>query len=202
MDENKTNCDECCNNINGICYGVTAKLSNDIKDFDEDSDEDFDNCDMKQNRIHDIVVKQMDLGYLVKVGCQTLCLETKEKLIELFTVYLNNPKLTIDRFYKNKILDNKKIRVRIGIVGYSLNDVNQFLKLSLMLPFNTFRKINNRYEGEVNGEILILIPLTKPEHCGSHIFNKIVETHRARENKNFEEIIKTCNTLLNPENIN
>jgi hypothetical protein len=60
------------------------------------------------NRINDLVIKQMDLGYLVKVGCQTLCLETKERLIQLFTDYVNDPAKTMDKFYKNELLNSDK----------------------------------------------------------------------------------------------
>ena len=58
-------------------------------------------------RINDLVIKQMDLGYLVKVGCQTLCLETKERLIQLFTAYVNDPKKTIDKYYKDELLNEE-----------------------------------------------------------------------------------------------
>lgn len=54
------------------------------------------------NKINDLVIKEMDLGYLVKIGCQTLCLETKETLIKLFTAYVNNPGETMDKYYKDR----------------------------------------------------------------------------------------------------
>ncbi len=64
--------------------------------------------DNRTNKINDLVIKQMDLGYLVKVGCQTLCLGTKETLIKLFTAYINDPEKTMDKYYKDRdnLVDN------------------------------------------------------------------------------------------------
>jgi len=148
------------------------------------------------NRINDLVIKQMDLGYLVKVGCQTLCLESKERLIKLFTAYVNDPKKTMDKYYKDQILNNDKTKIHIGVIGSGLDDVNYYLDHSAILPINDFTKRGNRFEGEVNGDNYVLIPLTKPEHCKGWMFNKIIETFQARENKQFGQITELCNTAL------
>lgn len=148
------------------------------------------------NRIDDLVIKQMDLGYLVKVGCQTLCLETKERLIKLFTSYVENPSLTMKRYYSDKLLNDEKTQVTIGVIGYSQEDVNEYLRHASMLPFNIFRMISSRYEGEINGEIYVLIPLTKPEDCKGLRFDRVVETYRARDNKDFGKIIEITNTAI------
>ena len=111
MDDEKCCTDECCEEeirpndgtitINNIGNpGITASPMNEMGEPD--------GRNPGGNRINDLVIKQMDLGYLVKVGCQTLCLETKERLIQLFTAYVNDPKKTIDKYYKDELLNPDK----------------------------------------------------------------------------------------------
>ena len=159
--------------------------------LEERCDEDIESND-DINKIHDIVIKEMDLGYLVKVGCKSLCLESKERLIELFTSYVNNPNDIMNKFFNNTLFDDKT-ETRIGIIGKSKDDVHDYLKTSAILAFKDFRKTDGRYEGVFNDELIVLFPLTTPEHCMGMKFDKIIETHGARENKKFEEIIKHSN---------
>jgi len=41
--------------------------------------------------LYNIRIEALDYGYLVKVGCQTLAIENKKKLIEKLSAYLDNP---------------------------------------------------------------------------------------------------------------
>ena len=41
--------------------------------------------------IHDIRIEGLNYGYLVKVGCQSAAIETKEKLVRWLDAYLINP---------------------------------------------------------------------------------------------------------------
>ena len=43
------------------------------------------------NRPFNISIEGLDYGYLVRVGCQTVAVETKEKVIAKLTEYLENP---------------------------------------------------------------------------------------------------------------
>lgn len=45
----------------------------------------------KPSKMKDIVIKQMDYGYLVKIGCQTLCIETEKKLRKALKKYMKDP---------------------------------------------------------------------------------------------------------------
>lgn len=146
------------------------------------------------NRIHDLVIKQMDLGYLVKVGCQTLCLETKERLIDLFTAYLNNPELTMEKYYIDKFQTKPKKHV-IGIVGYSQEDIDHHVKYNL-IPLKALKKTANRYVGVIDGESFEVYGITKEVHVTGLSFDHVLETFRARENKAFSEIIERCNAAL------
>ena len=46
------------------------------------------------NKIYDVIIKELDLGYIVKVGCQSFAIESKSKLLTLLTEYLSDPKAT------------------------------------------------------------------------------------------------------------
>ena len=172
MDEEKSCCDEERDEEirpdNGLTLGNAAPGAlRYATDYRGDRPTAINECDEEPvrdggNRIQDLVIKQADLGYLVKVGCQTLCIETKERLIELFTAYVKNPDTTMNRHYAKTLLSDDKNVVHIGVVGSSLDDIREFLQHSAILPFKEFRKTKNRYEGEINGEIFILIPLTRP----------------------------------------
>lgn len=43
------------------------------------------------NKIRDIVIKQLDYGYTILIGCQSFAIETKEKLLLNITDYLDSP---------------------------------------------------------------------------------------------------------------
>lgn len=45
------------------------------------------------------------IGYLVRVGCQTFAIETKERLIEKLTAYLIDPKGTIEKYNQGKLFN-------------------------------------------------------------------------------------------------
>jgi hypothetical protein len=38
-----------------------------------------------------ITIEPLNKGYVVKVGCQTVAIENKDRLIDLLTRYLRNP---------------------------------------------------------------------------------------------------------------
>jgi hypothetical protein len=208
MDEDKTCSDDCCEEeIRPTQLGGTllSGLSNarPMTECDEEIEAtergpepdgiNVGNRPSGNNRINDLVIKQMDLGYLVKVGCQTLCIESKERLTKLFTAYVNNPEKTMDKYYRDELLNDGKTVITIGIIGSSHEDVNNYVQYSSFLPYQTFHKKNNKYVGEINGEIYELISITIPAHCTALKFNKFVETHSARDNKQFGKIIELCN---------
>lgn len=65
-------------------------------------------CDIptirKSNKIRDIVIKQLDYGYTVVVGCQTFAIEDKTKLLINLEAYLGAPKETETRWLKDGLL--------------------------------------------------------------------------------------------------
>lgn len=55
------------------------------------------------DRIMNIEITQVDHGYIVRVGCQTIAIETDTKLISLLSAYIANP-AEIQKQYQNKTL--------------------------------------------------------------------------------------------------
>lgn len=50
----------------------------------------------------EIIIRSLDHGYFVKVGCQELAIESKEKITELLYRYLENPNKIEEIYFKNK----------------------------------------------------------------------------------------------------
>ena len=45
----------------------------------------------KPTKMKNVVIKQMDYGFLVKIGCQTLCIESPKKLLKALKKYMKDP---------------------------------------------------------------------------------------------------------------
>lgn len=54
------------------------------------------------NRMRDISITQLDRGYVVRVGCQSLAIESKEVLLEKLISYINNPDEAETRYNKGE----------------------------------------------------------------------------------------------------
>ena len=56
-------------------------------------------------RIRSITIRQLDRGYIVEVGCQTLAITNKTELITLFVEYVNNPAATEQKHLEGKLFN-------------------------------------------------------------------------------------------------
>jgi len=54
------------------------------------------------NHVREVNIKPLDSGYLVKVGCQSVAVETTETLVKALSDYLNNPDSFERAWFKNK----------------------------------------------------------------------------------------------------
>lgn len=52
-----------------------------------------------QSKVRPISIEQLDYGYIVRVGCQNFAFETKHKLIDKLTEYLEDPKLVEKQWF-------------------------------------------------------------------------------------------------------
>jgi len=66
----------------------------------------YSNTPKQKIKIEDIVIKQMDYGYLVKIGCQTIVVETPKKLIKAFKKYLKDPAGVEELFMQGEFMEN------------------------------------------------------------------------------------------------
>mgnify|MGYP005608220895 CR=1 FL=1 len=56
------------------------------------TDGDFNSIvDSNSPTIRNINIEPLSSGYMVRVGCQTVAIETTDKLVEVLTRYLNDP---------------------------------------------------------------------------------------------------------------
>lgn len=51
-----------------------------------------------------ISIRQLNHGYVVEVGCQTLAIESSSKLIALFAEYVTNPVATEQKYREGKLI--------------------------------------------------------------------------------------------------
>lgn len=56
-----------------------------------------------QQRINEISISEVDRGYIVRAGCKTFAISSKEELIEKLIGYINNPKDTERKYYEGKL---------------------------------------------------------------------------------------------------
>lgn len=57
----------------------------------------------KSNKIREIVIRQVDRGYIVNVGCHTFAISSSEELISKISEYVNEPLKTEDKWFKGKL---------------------------------------------------------------------------------------------------
>lgn len=167
-------------------------------------------------KIDKILIEQMDYGYLVKAGCQTLCVETKKNLITLFTEYINDPRRVrslydandLSRLYEEAEADleenlkrriseiEKQVEVQkqknvidIGVIGKNLDDVRDYLRDIVPIAVKTKNGVR-KYMVETQEFIMYYYAISTVDHIRGMGFNKVVETHRARDNKDFHRIME------------
>ena len=59
---------------------------------------------IQENHIRSISIRQLNHGYVVEVGCQTLAIESSSKLITLFAEYVANPIATEQKYREGKLV--------------------------------------------------------------------------------------------------
>lgn len=59
---------------------------------------------VQENHIRCISIRQLNHGYVVEVGCQTLAIESSSKLIALFAEYVADPFATEQKYREGKLI--------------------------------------------------------------------------------------------------
>lgn len=61
----------------------------------------------RENRIRSINIEPLDYGFILRVGFQSLAIESKQDLIKYLTDYLNNPNKTESKYYDKQLLKHQ-----------------------------------------------------------------------------------------------
>ena len=166
------------------------------------------NVGSNANKIQDTVIKQMDYGYLVKVGCQTLCIENHKDLAKLLKAYLEDPQKVMKAYYKGElksilteqVLDEfkdrqkkKKTQYHFAVIGSNQRDVLEYLRCTLG---GAYYKKGSAFVVETEEVDLLYYGVTTPNHSKGMRFDNIIETYRARENRDFQKLIEGCKIAM------
>lgn len=204
--------DDGCDNENQDSQLMDSEPINFSLDYETRLRSVAENPPTSSTKIDDVVIKEMDYGYLVKAGCQTLCVETKKNVITLFSEYVNNPNRVrslhrdnnLHRLYeeadadleenlKRRIVEiqehDKKEVINILVIGKSLDDVRDYLRDIVPVAVKTRNGVR-KYMVETQEFIMYYYAISTVDHIRGMGFNKVVETHRARENKDFHRIME------------
>ena len=158
---------------------------------------------IKKAMISDIVVKEVDFGYIVKVGCQTLAISTKEDLIKMFTEYVNDPSTVTRRWnnghYHGKIEAEPRTKY-IGVIVQSIADFSNWemetLKGSEGKRRNGSRMITINIARDDKYDYYKYIGMSQQEHTIGYSLDELIETPKAKENKNYEQLVLSAKICM------
>lgn len=60
-----------------------------------------------KQKIREIRIEQLAYGFIVRVGCKSFAIETKEQLIKKLTQYINNPEETEKLWDSGKLFEDE-----------------------------------------------------------------------------------------------
>lgn len=59
----------------------------------------------EKHKINPINIEELDRGFVVRVGCQSMAFTDKEEMLKIITEYINNPKETQEKYYNNTLFN-------------------------------------------------------------------------------------------------
>ena len=157
---------------------------------------------IKTSKISDIVIKEIDYGYIVKIGCQTLAIESQTKLTRWLTEYIQDPQKITKRWNQGYYHFAKSEDIHIGVISYDKDD---FVKWADHFPHKSKSRDNVKQftihliddkEECVN---VIYHGVSSIKDCKGYSLHRILETSHARNNKDFEVILETIQATLYPQ---
>ncbi len=57
----------------------------------------------QENKIRQINIEEVNRGYIVRVGCHTFAISTKEEMIGKLVEYINEPSKTEEKWFKQEL---------------------------------------------------------------------------------------------------
>lgn len=99
---------ECCkgnglssSNVSGVTYSSDFNMSDMTLSFHSSIP-----FSIPKPKIEDILIREMNYGYLVKIGCQTIVVETPKKLVKALKKYLKDPAGVEELFMQGEFMEN------------------------------------------------------------------------------------------------
>ena len=89
--------------ITGEGFGYETEATDTPESMDERVvDYDREERPVTANNLREVRIQPLDSGYLVKVGCQSVAVETTEALVKALNDYLTRPEAFERAWFKNK----------------------------------------------------------------------------------------------------
>lgn len=61
------------------------------------------NAEISKPRMREVTISSLDHGFVVRVGCQTVAIQTKEDLIAKLVQYITDPAATEEKYYRGEL---------------------------------------------------------------------------------------------------
>ena len=104
MEENRTSEDNYSRAVGGPMPGTGEPMTRPTWSGDSPGGSNTTTPTVRSNKARQIQIGQVDHGYIVNVGCQTLVFEKVETLIEKLTAYLKDPSIIEKQWMTEGIL--------------------------------------------------------------------------------------------------
>jgi len=66
------------------------------------------NPSLPKIKMRDVIIKEMDHGFLVKIGCQTLCIESPKTLLKALKKYMKDPDAVENQHMSGEFMESLK----------------------------------------------------------------------------------------------
>lgn len=154
---------------------------------------------IKKAKISDIIIKEIDYGYIVKIGCQTLAIESQIKLTKWLTEYIANPDAVTKKWNAGYYHFRKVQECNIGVIARDKKDFEEWCKQfpDGMLGIDTEKNIRINVVNDFQEHTrIVYYCISTINRCKGLELDRIVETNCARENRDFEVIVENSQECL------
>lgn len=183
MDKDKVGC----GNTND-CYG--NGISTQTEPVEGSCCNDSDN--INHNRMDKMTIKQLNYGYIVSVGCQTLAIDSQVKLIKWMTEYIQNPMAVRKKWYDGYYHFTKVIEKFVGVISEDIDDFNLFKNklLNVVDIPNSNEFVIHQLNSDGDVENIIYKPIYTVNNVLDFEFYKVIVANGDEVHKQYEEIME------------
>lgn len=147
---------------------------------------------IKGSKISDIVIKELDYGYLVKVGCQSLAIGNQKELLSWLTEYIRDPDGVTKKWNAGYYHTKKKEKMVIGVIAKTIEDFRTWKKERFGDENPTQSEGGKRFKvGSIE-----YICFSHISHCVGWSLDELTETSNAKNNPHYHEILTNAKICL------